>query len=173
MARYRVVPERSWVDIHARSNVHPIHVRTSGLEGDVDLDVSDTGVVGTRSPAAGRVTLRVERLVSGNPLQDRELRRRIDARRFPTIDGEVTGLHRVDDEGRYRVAGDVTFRGVTRSYEEAMRFTTAGDGLLEMEGRATFDIRDFGMAPPRVLMLKVEPEVEVTAHIVARREPPA
>jgi polyisoprenoid-binding protein YceI len=121
----------------------------------------------------GRVSLRVERLVSGNPLQDRELRRRIDARRFPTIDGELTGLRAIDNGGRYRVRGDVTFRGVTRTYEDEMVFTLAGDRLVEMDGRATFDIRDFGMTPPRILMLKVEPEVEVTAHIVAERQDPS
>ena len=43
-------------------------------------------------PAKGRVSLPVERMSSGNPLEDRELRRRIDARRYPTIDGELTGM---------------------------------------------------------------------------------
>ena len=41
---------------------------------------------------------------------------------------------------------------------------------IELEGEASFDIRDFGMEPPRILMLKVEPEVRVTAHVVATKE---
>ena len=37
-------------------------------------------------------------------------------------------------------------------------------------GESTFDIRDFGMEPPRILMLKVQPEVGVRVEIVAERE---
>jgi hypothetical protein len=48
----------------------------------------------------------------------------------------------------------------------------APDGhSIELEGEATFDICDFGMEPPRILMFKVEPEVRVTAHgVVAELE---
>ena len=35
---------------------------------------------------------------------------------------------------------------------------------------AVFDIRDFGMEPPRILMLKVQPEVTVRVEIVAEKE---
>jgi hypothetical protein len=41
---------------------------------------------------------------------------------------------------------------------------------LRLEGRSTFDIRDFGMDPPRILMLRVHPEVAVRVEIVAERE---
>ncbi len=53
MARYRIVPERSTVSINARSNVHPIHSTTTGLEGFVDLEVvPDGGVDLDVKPAA-------------------------------------------------------------------------------------------------------------------------
>ena len=170
MARYRVAPERSWVEIHARSSVHPIHARTDGLEGTLDLEVLGAGRVNLGSKPTGQLSLRVERLSSGNPLEDRELRRRIDARRHPRIVGELTRLQETGTGGRYRVRGDVTFRGVTRTYEDEMAFVTPDDRSIELEGEATFDIRDFGMDPPRILMLKVEPEVRVKAHVVAERQ---
>jgi polyisoprenoid-binding protein YceI len=109
-------------------------------------------------------------LSSGNRLEDRELRRRIDARRCPTIEGALTGLRETGTGGRYRVRGDLTFRGVTRSYEHEMTFVAPDGSSIELEGEATFDIRDFGMDPPRILMLKVEPEVRVKAHVVAETD---
>ncbi len=169
MGCYRIVPERSWVEIQARSSLHPIGTRTDGLEGHLDLEVLGGGRLDLESPPHGTLSLRVERLSSGNPLEDRELRRRIDARHHPTIDGELTGLQETG-AGRYRVRGDLTFLGVTRSYEEEMTVAMADGRSIELEGEATFDIRDFGMAPPRILMLKVEPEVRVTAHVVAEKE---
>jgi hypothetical protein len=41
---------------------------------------------------------------------------------------------------------------------------------VTLAGRSTFDIRDFGMEPPRILMLKVQPEVAVRVEIVAEKE---
>ena len=169
MGRYRIVPERSWVEIQARSSLHPIGTRTDGLEGDLDLEVLGAGRVNVESQPRGKLSLPVERLSSGKPLEDRELRRRIDARRHPTIEGELTGLQETAT-GRYRVRGDVTFRGVTRTYEEEMTLIAPDSHSIELEDEATFDIRDFGMEPPRILMLKVEPVVRVTAHVVAEKE---
>ena len=37
-------------------------------------------------------------------------------------------------------------------------------------GQSSFDIRDFGMEPPRILMLRVQPEVTVRVEIVAEKE---
>lgn len=168
MARYRIVPERSWVEIRARSNVHPIETRTVGLEGFLELVFLNDGRVDLTSPPSGALSLRVEKLSSGNPLQDRELRRRIDARRYPTIDGELVDMRATSTQGRYAVSGDVTFRGVTRTVEDEMTFVHVGEnGDLELEGETTFDVRDFGMNPPKILLFRVEPDVRVKAHVVA------
>jgi YceI-like domain len=168
VARYRIVPERSWVEIRARSNVHPIETRTAGLEGFLELVLLNDGRVDLASPPSGALSLRVEKLSSGNPLQDRELRRRIDARRYPTIDGELIDMRETPTQGRYTVRGDVIFRGVTRTVEDEMTLTTsAALEELELEGETTFDVRAFGMDPPRILLFRVEPDVRVRAHIVA------
>ena len=51
-----------------------------------------------------------------------------------------------------------------------MTIAQLDDGTLQLDGSSTFDIRDFGMEPPRILMLKVHPEVTVRVAIVATRE---
>jgi len=167
--RYRIVPDRSRVQIDARSSLHPIHTETTGVEGWVALEVRDGGLVDLSVAPAGLIKLAVDRLTSGNPLEDRELRRRIDARRFPTISGDLTVMKETDD-GHYLVGGDLTFRGVTRSYKEQMTVQVADPRTLRLAGQSTFDVRDFGMQPPRILMLKVEPDVVVRVDIVAEQE---
>ena len=42
--------------------------------------------------------------------------------------------------------------------------------MIRLQGASVFDIREFGMEPPRILMLKVAPNVTVTVDIVARKE---
>ncbi|HKE76202.1 MAG TPA: YceI family protein [Acidimicrobiales bacterium] len=170
MARFQIVPERSRVWIEARSSVHPINSATDGLEGYLDLTTGPDGEIDLDSAAAGKLSLPVARLRSGNRLEDRELQKRIDARRFPTIDGLLTNMTRVDSDGRYRVAGDLAFRGVVRAYEDDMTISVVDDRTVRLEGEHTFDIRDFGMEPPRILMLRVEPDVTVRVEIEAERE---
>jgi polyisoprenoid-binding protein YceI len=174
VTRYDIVPERSRVWIDARSNVHPIHSTTDGLEGYIDFD--GTAVADARGAAvniganpSGRLSLRVERLRSGNRFEDRELHKRVDARRYPTIDGVLTSMKPVGTGGRYKVSGDVAFRGVTRPCEDEMSVTPLDDRTICLEGKSTFDIRDFGMEPPRILILRVEPDVVVRVEIVATK----
>jgi hypothetical protein len=44
------------------------------------------------------------------------------------------------------------------------------DATIELAGRSRCDIREFGMEPPRTLMLKGEPEVTVRVEIQAVKE---
>jgi len=64
----------------------------------------------------------------------------------------------------------VTFKGVTRRYEHLLGIKAVGDSTVELSGGSRFDIRDFGMQPPKVMMLKVNPEVDVSIEIVAEKE---
>jgi polyisoprenoid-binding protein YceI len=176
VARYHIVPERSRVWVDARSNVHPIHSSTDGLEGFIDFD-GDGDVVGEGDPPvnvganpSGELSLRLDRLSSGNRFEDREMHKRVDVRRYPTVDGVLTGIKPVGTDGRFKVSGDVAFRGVTRPCEDEMSVTPIDERTICLEGRSTFNIRDYGMEPPRILMLRVEPEVVVRVEIIAMRE---
>ncbi|HUE06093.1 MAG TPA: YceI family protein [Acidimicrobiales bacterium] len=167
MTRYAIVPDRSTVWIEARSNVHPIQSTTSGLEGFVELALGPTGSVDLADAPVGRLSLNVERLKSGNRLEDREMQKRVDARRHPRIEGVLDSVVGDGKDGRYRVSGDVTFRGVSRHHEDLMDISKVDDRTIRLAGSSRFDIRDFGMEPPKVLMLKVEPVVDVRVDILA------
>ena len=170
MPRFVIVPEKSRVWIHARSTLHAIDSEADGLEGYIALDTDGDGTVDLGTAPTGGLSLPVTRLSSGNSFEDRELFRRIDVRRYPTIDGVLTSVERVGDDSRYRVRGDLTFRGVSRPCEDEMTIEVVDDRTVRLAGESTFDVRDFGMQPPRILMIKVEPDVTVRVEIVARAE---
>ncbi len=170
MARYRIVPARSQVWIDARSSVHPIHSVADGLEGYVDLDPDATGHVDLSRDPVGKLSFAVTRLSSGNRLEDRELQKRVDVRRYPNIEGVLAGLKSSGTDGTYRVSGDVSFRGVTQPCEDDMTVRFVDEKTVTLAGQHVFDIREFGMEPPRMLMLKVEPDVVVRVEIVAEKE---
>jgi polyisoprenoid-binding protein YceI len=168
MARFRIVPERSRVWVEARSSVHPIHGQADGARGTIEGEVAD-GRPRLSSPPVMRLELPVERLGSGNALYDAEMQRRVQARRYPTIVGEARELEALGGD-RYRVRGDLTVRGVTRRVEGEVRVRASGERTLELEGEQVFDVRDFGLEPPRIAMLRVHPDVTVRVHLVAERE---
>jgi hypothetical protein len=170
VARYKIAPEQSHVWIDARSNLHPIHASTDGLEGHIELQLSSGGSVDTITQVNGRLSLRVDRISSGNRLEDREMQRRINARRFPTIEGALGTVESCEESDRYRVSGNVTFRGVSCRHEDWMSITSIDEGTLHLDGASRFDIREFGMEPPRMLLLRVDPEVDVRVQIVDLRE---
>lgn len=167
MARFEISPERSVVVIDARSSVHPIHAECKGLEGFLELVLSDDGRLDPAGEPKGHLELPVDRLQSGNPLYDREMKRRIDARRYPSITGELTAMAPGDAPGSYRLAGDLSFHGVTKSYEDTVTLARPAPDTLQLEGTHTFDVRDFGVEPPKIMMLRVYPDVTVTVRIVA------
>jgi len=170
VARYRIDPARSRVRIEARSSLHPIHSETDGLEGWVELDLDGGERIDLTVAPRAHLELAVDRLRSGNALEDRELKRRIDARRFPTISGDLSAMEATDRPGCYRVRGHVTFRGVSRPSEDEMTVSVDHADCLRMVGTSVFDIRDFGMEPPRILLLKVQPDVTVSVDITAPKE---
>jgi polyisoprenoid-binding protein YceI len=82
----------------------------------------------------------------------------------------LADIERDDNKASYRVSGDITFRGVSKRHEDVMVIHAIDDTTISLEGSSRFDIREFGMQPPRVLMLKVEPEVDIRVEIVAVKE---
>lgn len=156
-----------WIDGH--SSLHPIHSSSDGLEGYVDIDLDDKGRLDLARPPAGSLSLAVSRLSSGNRLEDRELQKRVDVRRFPTIDGVLEAME-ADGDGSYRVSGKITFRGVAKECRDQMTVQAVDGTTLQLTGASRFDVRDFGLEPPRLLMLRVEPEVDVRVEITATKE---
>jgi len=165
--RYSIVPDRSTVWIEARSNVHPIQTTTSGLEGFVELQLEPAGSIDLANAPVGRLSLDVERLKSGNRLEDREMQKRVDAKRYPRIEGVLDSMEGNGKDGSYRVSGDIKFRGVSRRHEDLMEISQVDEQTIRLAGSSRFDIREFGMEPPKVLMLKVEPVVDVRVEIFA------
>ncbi len=163
--RFRLVPARSVLLVDVRSSVGPISFGAVGLTGTIDADVVD-GAVRPGGPATAHLEAALGALRSSNTLYDAELLRRIDARRYPTATVDVTATTAIRAD-RYRLVGRLDFHGVTRAVEGAVSVDVTGDDLLVVNGEHAFDIRDFGVASPTVLMLRIYPDVRLRLHLEA------
>jgi polyisoprenoid-binding protein YceI len=169
LTRYTFDSVRSGVWVSGRSSLHPINTETRGINGWFEASFRNDGTLDLDQGVSGELQLSVDRLTSGNQLYDRELRRRMDARRYPTIEGQVAQITANGMHPHYLVAGDVSFHGKTRRFEHEMRITSSGSAV-ELRGDYIFDIREFGMKPPSMLMVRVYPEISVRVELHGTRE---
>ena len=169
MVRYRIIPERSELSAEAKSSVHPIHAQTGELTGWVEAQMVD-GAVDTGQPASARIEVATESIHADNALVNREIQKRLDPGRYPTVVAEireVTG----PTGGHYEVKGELTLRQATQPVTGRATLAAGSDGTLEVTGELTLDVRDFQLDPPKLLGLRVYPEVSVTVRVVATTEP--
>jgi polyisoprenoid-binding protein YceI len=169
MARYRLVPERSKIWADARSSLHPIKVETTGLEGFVEMTIVD-GHIDTTAPVSGSVELDASLLKTGNSLYDRELVNKLEMRKYPRVRGRVISVKALDSGTTYRVQGELSLRGQTSPVEGAVQMRMIDATTVEFQGEQTIDIRNFGLEPPKFLMLKVYPEVKIRGLVIAQLE---
>lgn len=187
---FRILPERSAILIEVRSTVGPITFGAMGLRGSFVASVVDGATVGlpgasgtsvgeigtgemTRAdtPAGvplGRLVVDLSDLGSGNPLYDAELLRRIDARRYPTAVVELLECTPAIPGRSCHAGGELTLHGVTRPIRGTVNVERSDDGIFSVTGQHVFDIRDFAIPSPTVLMLRIYPDVRVKLHAEAR-----
>lgn len=155
--------------IEGRSSVHPVHATATGLTGWIEVP-GRAGKAGGAARVGGQVSIAVERLRSGNALVDAETRRRVDARRYPTIDGEVLAATHAPGGG-YALRGVISFRGESVEVEGTIQVRALDTGEaragIAVEGEQRFDVRDWGLEPPRLLTLRVHPDVLVRIRLEA------
>ena len=166
---FRVMPDRAAVVFVARSNAGPITFGATGIEGSIAAEV-ERGTVSVRVPPAARLEVPIDKLTSGNQLYDAELLRRVDARLFPQAVVELHEVSPVGSTGRYHVAGELTFHGVTQSMEGTVSVAFPSPERMVVEGEQVLDMRHFHITPPTVAMLRIYPDVRVQLHLEARLE---
>lgn len=166
MSRFVIQSDRSHLKVRARSSLHPIH-GTGPLNGFIDAVVVG-GKFDLDSATSGNVELQIADLRGEDEHFDEEMKRRLDAHRYPTITGLVKSAKQSSNgDGWYHVIGDLTFHGQTRTVEGDIKVRFRGERYLQAEGALQLDMRDFGIKPPKVFMLKVHPEIEVNVEVIA------
>ncbi len=163
-SRYVVVPAATKLEFTATSSLHPIHGSVSAPSGYVDAACEDGALVLDPAPAM-HVEFPVERLRSGNDMQDQQMWKRLDSKRNPRVVADLRDI-RLSSDGTYRVSGEITLAGKTRRYDGDLTIG-CGNGRVAVGGRLPLDIRHFGITPPRFLMFSVAPVVDVRLLLVA------
>jgi len=165
---HTLIPERSAVVLDVATSLGPVTFGANGIEGFIEAAVHD-GVVDGTHPAAAHLELLVNRLTSGNSAYDGELHRQIDARRFPTAYVDLYEAVPVDwPSVTFQVRGEVTLRGMTVPASGVVVAERREPGMLVVSGEESLNISDYGIPPPSLFMIKIDPEVKIRLYLEAR-----
>lgn len=168
MSRFEPINGRSELALEGNSSMHPLHASTDEITGYFEATLDEDGRIDLSEPVSGQVEVPVESMNSENALIDRELRSRLDTRRFPKATAKLLDVHQ-GEMGHYRASGEITFHGVTLRLEDEFVFQQQDERTIELRGEITIDVRNFKVNPPKLLMLKIFPEVKVKLHLVLER----
>ena len=89
--------------------------------------------------------------------------------RYPTIAGRLTDVATDGAPPGYVVTGEISFHGKVRTFSHGMQIAAQG-AAVSLTGEDVFDIREFGMKPPSMLMVRVYPEITVRVELHGDRE---
>ena len=148
--RFDVSSVDSSLTFYAASPTQSAYGKTTDLSGFFELAWNADGSLAAEPAANMHVEFKVESLRTGNELQDREMWKLIDSKRFP------------------KIAGQITLAGLARRYEGEFRLDRDAQHVA-LDGEVKIDVRDFGLKPIKLLVLGVAPLVRVRLHLVATK----
>jgi hypothetical protein len=159
--RFEIDTSTASIVFAASSSVHPI--RTVGsVSGWITVCVSGDGLAESQE-LEGYLEVPIGELSSGNPLIDREMKRRVDPGVHPVIRANLEETLDIDGN-RATITGTIEFLGASTLVEGEIDLLP-GPVLV---GTGEFDMGWWGLEPPRLLMLRVDPivTVEIEAPLV-------
>ena len=137
---------------HSRIGFTARHAMVTKVRGSF-TEFAGTANLDAENPGASTVDLTIEvaSIDTGNGQRDDHLRTNdfFDAATYPQIPFVSTGVEQQDGEN-YRLTGDLTIKGVTKSVAVDFEFTGPADDpwgnqRAGFEGRATINRKDWGV----------------------------
>jgi polyisoprenoid-binding protein YceI len=163
--RLALDPEASELDFALGATLHTVHGSLRLLGGELALDFE-------RGAISGRVILDATSARTGIEARDRRLHEEVlESGRFPQIvflPRDLKVLRRAGEEMEAQVTGAVQIRGLEREIAIPLRARIAPDGRVEIEGSFSVPYVRWGLRDVSNLLLRVEPEVEVTLRARGR-----
>lgn len=159
LRHWTLAPGTSTVGFDASHPLGDFSGTSEHPSGEFEGDVSDL-----KKGAKGWLAVAVRSLKTGDHTRDRDMWKVFEQERFPDIRFEIerveTSFPTVSEQTDVllTIHGKLTIHGVTRSMTFPGRIRLR-EGKLWVRGENRIKMSDFGIAPPRRLMLKVKDSV--------------
>ncbi len=164
-ARYEPVPERCVVGFDGTSTLHDFTGRAELVQGSLhsDLDHVDT-------TSAGEFWIESKTIKTGDSGRDEAMLEHLDAEHFPKIHFSFDSVSGQVDRraGTVQASGIFTIKDIARERTFPVSIEREEAGLIHVQGRVAFDMRDHGIAPPDKVVISMDAVVTVWFDLTMR-----
>jgi polyisoprenoid-binding protein YceI len=170
-SRWVPVPGKSQVAFDAKFTLGDFSGRAEGPDGEFTIDPTDL-----RQAIKGTVRVGVATLRTGVSGRDSDMRKALDAERFPqiryTVESVEASFSSVTDKADVllTIRGQMVIRDVERPLVLLGR-ARLRDGDLWVRGDGTLKMSEFGITPPKRLFLAVGDQVIVSFDLTLSTAP--
>lgn len=141
--------------------------------GDSTIDPETTGLVShlkmDNDPQTlnGSIDVSIKGLKSDNEDRDKHMYEAINSTKFPQATYKIQSITK-SAQG-YNVAGILDFHGIQKPLSILAQITQSGD-TLQFNGKSSFLMSSYGVEPPRLLLLTVRDQVDLTIDVTFKNK---
>ena len=167
-----------WIEV--RSNINQFECGASAYDLDALLHqrtkTKERAAISPKQVSV-EISILVEGFRCGNKRMDRDLKKALQAERFPTIHFAFLQAENVaaavgDDPQRLRTEGDLTIAGVTRRVEFVVHGHRLADGRMRARGDTVVQMTDYGLKPPKRFfgLVRVQDQLAVRFDLILHQQ---
>jgi polyisoprenoid-binding protein YceI len=166
--RFEVLPELSRVGFDAKSTLHDFSGVTSDVSGAFTARLSAPG-----REVTGEVRASATTLDTGLADRNTEMAGTLDSAKFPTLTFRLASFQAAQTDPKTLAStgtgrGTLTIHGVAREVSVPLRISVDDARRVVVEGEVTVRMTEFGVTPPRKVVITVDDAVKVWVALRAR-----
>jgi hypothetical protein len=167
VSRFVVDSDASRLTAHARSTVHALTYRAP-LTGEIEATPAGAGGFDLAQPISGVLEVDLAQVRGDDRLTEAEMRRRLEVKRHPHVKAVIDRVTAAGTRDGFHLGGQLSLHGRTVRLEGDAVVTLDGD-RMHATGSVTLDVREFGIRPPSLVLVRVNPAVVVEIDLFAVR----
>lgn len=159
-----VVVKGSNVEFLAKITASSFVAKSEDVSGKVTHDGASSAITG------GELRVGAGSFKTGMSMRDTHMREKyLEAEKFPQIKLMLDGSPIAAKAGtKATITGRFVIKGKQRAVKIPVQISQGKDGALVAEGKFKLDITQYGIAQPSFAVVKMEPVVDVTVHLVLK-----
>ncbi|WP_250434301.1 YceI family protein [Hanstruepera flava] len=151
---------KSSMSIFGTSSLHDWEETVEEQSGNIELN--NNGEINISNL---NVSIVAESIKSGKSAMDKNTYKALDTKNHKTITFKMNESKKVTDLGNSQyqvtVSGKLSVSGVTKTVDLSFKMTLASN-TVTLEGEKTFNMKDFGIEPPKALLGTITTGEDVT-----------
>lgn len=180
--QFHILPQ-SALTLQGNSTLHKFALEAQEVNGSLVINKADyqqDPLQSVTDSAQGQVKIPVSELSSGEKGLDNNMKKAMDAKKYPVITYRLTNVILADsattDSGwtRFQTTGALTIHGVTKTISMVVLGKQINENQLRFKGQKSIKMSDFGVKPPVLMFgaIKTDDTIIVNFNLLVEANHP-